>query len=211
MIRNIPLAKEPLRVRDKELVIFRPADLGSFLEKETLKISEFPFWARIWEAAIVLADFVATLIPPKRILEIGAGLGVPGLVAAAFGHEVTLTDHEEEPLEIIRRSAQANRLSVTVAKLDWFKPEDFGEFEVIIGAEVVYAGRFFQPLFDLFRHYLLPGGEIYLAHDRERLRVLAPFLKMAENQFEVATSVRRLRSGEDQYEIVLNRLRPKPW
>jgi len=58
--------------------------------------------------------------------------------------------------------------------------------------------------------YLLPGGEIYLAHDRERLRVLAPFLKMAENQFEVATSIRRLRSGEDQYEIVLNRLRPKP-
>ncbi|HIE32757.1 MAG TPA: methyltransferase domain-containing protein [Thermodesulfobacteriaceae bacterium] len=209
MIKDLSLVKEPLCVRGKEIVIFRPADLSPFFEGESLRVSEFPFWAKLWEAAIVLADFVATLTPPKRILEIGAGLGVPGLVAAAFGHEVTLTDYDEVPLELIQRSAQANGLSVRVARLDWFKPDDLGEFEIIIGAEVVYAGRFFQPLFDLFRHYLLPGGEIYLAHDRERLRVLAPFIKMAENQFDVATSIRRLRSGEDQYEIILNRLRPK--
>jgi len=209
MTRNLSLVKEPLRIRNKEIVIFRPADLEPFLKGEDLKLSEFPFWAKLWEAALVLADFVATLKPPKKILEIRAGLGVPGLMAAAFGHEVTLTDYDELPLELIQRSAQANGLSVRVAKLDWYKSGELGEFEVIIGAEVVYAGRFFQPLFELFRQYLLPGGEIYLAHDRERLRILAPFLKLAENQFEIATSIRRLCSEEDQYEIILNRLRPR--
>ncbi len=208
-MRNWPLVKETLKIRDRELVLFRPATLDPFLEGETFQVSRFPFWAKLWEAAIVLADFVATLEPPRKVLEIGAGLGVPGLTAAAFGHEVTLTDYEEAPLEIVQRSAEANGLKVRVARLDWLNPEDLGEFEVILGAEVVYAGRLFQPLLDIFRRYLLPQGEIYLAHDRERARVLVPFLKRAENEYEVATSLRRLRTSGETYEIVLNRLRPK--
>ncbi|MBX6423858.1 methyltransferase [Thermosulfurimonas sp. F29] len=208
-MKNCPLEKETLKIRGKELTVFRPASLEPFLEGEASQVSRFPFWAKLWEAAIVLADFVATLEPPRKILEIGAGLGVPGLTAAAFGHEVTLTDYEDTPLELARRSAEANGLSVRVARLDWLNPHDLGEFEVIVGAEVVYAGRLFQPLLDIFRRYLLPGGEIYLAHDRERARVLVPFLKRAEHEYEVATSLRRLRTENETFEIVLNRLRPK--
>ncbi len=207
--QDLPLVKEPLKIRGKEIVVFRPADLDPFFEGESFKLSEFPFWAKLWEASLVLADFVATLEPPKRILEIGAGLGVPGLTAAAFGHQVTLTDYDDLPLNLIQRSAEANGLSVKIVTLDWLNPNDLGQFDIILGAEVVYAGRLFQPLLDIFRRYLLPGGEIYLSHDRERMRILAPFLKMAENEYEVATSFRRLRTEEGTYEIILNRLRPK--
>ena len=202
------LTREIVKVRDRELVLYRPQDLDFYLQ-EGGSLENFPFWAKVWEASLVLADFVATLKPPRRILEIGAGLGLPGLTAAAFGHEVTLTDYESRPLELIRRSAEANGLAVRVARLDWFEPADLGEFDIILGAEVVYAGRLFEPLLQIFRRYLLPGGEIYLAHSRERARVLVPFLKRAEVEFEVAHSLRRLRSGDEVYEIVLNRLRPK--
>ncbi|WP_297056892.1 methyltransferase [Thermosulfurimonas sp.] len=201
-----PLVQENIQIRGRNLVFFRPESLDPFLTGDN---NSFPFWARLWEAAIVLADFVATLKPPRKILEIGAGLGVPGLAAAAFGHEVTLTDYEDVPLDLIRRSARLNGLEVRVSRLDWLNPEDLGEFEVIIGAEVVYAGRLFQPLLDIFRRYLLPGGEIYLAHDRERARVLVPFIQRAEHEYEVATSLRRLRTSDETHEVVLHRLRPK--
>jgi len=205
----VNLTQEIVKIRDRELVVVKPRDLDFYFQQEGQGLADFPFWAKIWEASLVLADFVATLEPSKRVLEIWAGLGLPGLAAAAFGHQVTLTDYEPRPLELIRRSAEVNGLEVRVARLDWFKPMDLGEFEVILGAEIVYAGRLFEPLLQIFRRYLLPGGEIYLAHSRERARVLVPFLKRAEVEFEVAHSLRRLRSGEEVYEIVLNRLRPK--
>ncbi len=208
MRERFPIVQEPVRIRDREISILRPANLEAFFSPES-PTQEFPFWAKLWESALVLADFVATLKPPKRILEIGAGLGVPGLVAAAFGHEVTLTEYQDPPLKLLAQAAEINGLKVRVTRLDWFQPVELGEFDIIMGAEIIYAGRFFQPLFDLFDRYLRPGGEIYLAHDRERARVLVPFLKLAENRFEVATSLRRLRTEEDTYEIILNRLRPK--
>ena len=40
-------------------------------------LSRFPLWAKIWPAAIVLAEYVARLKPEagKTLLEIGGGLG----------------------------------------------------------------------------------------------------------------------------------------
>ncbi len=207
-MKEVLLTREVLKIRGRELCVLRPADLDAVLE-EGKGLSGFPFWAKVWESALVLADFVATLKPPKKILEVGAGLGVPGLVAAAFGHEVTLTDYDQTPLLIAQRSAKENGLSLNIVKLDWLNPTDLGEFEVIIGAEVVFAGRLFQPLLDIFRRYLLPGGEVYLAHERDRIRVLAPFLKMAESHYEIATSIRRLKTEDGTVEVILNRLRPK--
>ncbi|BGP39121.1 hypothetical protein JCM10450v2_003075 [Rhodotorula kratochvilovae] len=53
----------------------------------------------VWNASILLADMVAAReieVEGKRVLELGCGLGLPGLVAARMGAElVALTDYDQ--------------------------------------------------------------------------------------------------------------------
>ncbi|WP_022853260.1 class I SAM-dependent methyltransferase [Thermodesulfatator atlanticus] len=206
------LEVEPLNIRGKVINIVKPANIEELIPEDPFeKVENFPFWIKIWEAAIVLADFMATIKPVNRVLEIGAGLGVVGLTAAAFGHkEVVITDYEDECLDFLRLNAALNNLAnVKVEKLDWRKPKDLGSFDIIVGAEVVFSGRFFESLYQLFHKYLVPGGVVYLAHDKERMRTLAPFLYLAEKEFEQAVSQRKLRADDEVYEIVISRLIPR--
>ncbi len=210
--RKYTLEYEPVHIRGKEIKLLKPGKIEELLEGDPFEdLENFPFWVKIWEAAVVLADFMASLTPQERILEIGSGLGLVGLTAALFGHkEVVITDHEEECLDFVRLNAILNGLdNVVVEKLDWNAPQELGQFNVIVGAEVVYSGRIFESLFRVFKKYLAPGGVIYLAHDKERMRTLAPFLYQAEKEYEEAVSQRRLRAGDEVYEVVISRLIPK--
>ena len=210
--KRYSLALEPLNIRGKEIKILKPGNIEELFGQNPLEnIENFPFWVKIWESAIVLADFIASIKPQRRVLEIGAGLGVVGLTAAAFGHqEVVITEQEPDSLDFIRLNAALNGLSnVKVEELDWENPKEMGQFDVIVGAEVAYTSRHFEPLFRLFKKYLAPGGAVYLAHDREQMRTLAPFLYLAEKEFEEAVSQRKLRTGDEVYEIIISRLIPR--
>ncbi|WP_456434199.1 class I SAM-dependent methyltransferase [Thermosulfuriphilus sp.] len=204
---------EPIAVRGRSIQFLRLGNLEPLLEQRDVltEVSNFPFWVKIWEGAVVLADFLASIeaSPPKRILEIGAGLGVAGLFAAASGHQVTITDGEEEPLDFVRVTAAVNNLEVEVARMDWSSPQDMGQFDLIVGAEVVYSSRIYEALLTLFRRFLKPGGTIYLSHSSERLRTLGPFLAKAEIEYDLAMSRRRLKAEDEVFEILLTRLTPK--
>ncbi|MFN3921176.1 MAG: class I SAM-dependent methyltransferase [Caldimicrobium sp.] len=204
---KLTLETEELTIRGKTLKICRPAKLEEIFEGDPFLESEkFPLWFKIWEASIVLADYVATLSPPLEILEIGAGLGIPSLVASAFGHKVLATDIEELPLKFLEKSAKENGLSIEVQKLDLLNPKLIKKFDVIMGAELVFKKKFYEPLLSLFINYLKPEGTILLAHSSERKASLIPFLHQAHSFFEIQTSIRRLRSEEEILEIILNRL-----
>ena len=66
---------------------------------------------------------VARDLPKEAaILEIGAGMGVVGLFMGACGYRVTITDFDEEVLELLRLNAAHNGLdTVSVRKLDWLE------------------------------------------------------------------------------------------
>ncbi len=212
LFRKYSLEVEPLSIRGKEIKLVKPSNIEELLPADSsTSLENFPFWVKIWEAAVVLADFMASLKPVERVLEIGAGLGVVGLTAAAFGHkEVVITDYEEECLDFLRLNAALNELeNVRIERLDWREPRELGQFDLIVGAEVVFSGRYFEHLYRLFHKYLAPGGIVYLAHDRERLRTLAPFLYLAEKEFEQAVSQRKLRAADETYEIIISRLIPR--
>jgi len=206
-IKNLTLETEEISIRGETLKIFLPAKLEEIFQGDPfLEVEKFPFWAKIWEASLILADYVATLGPPKRILELGAGLGVPSLVAAKFGHDVLATDYEELPLEFIKLSAKENNLNVKTKILDWRNPDLSQKFDLIIGSEVVFRKSLFEPLIELFKNYLEDEGEVILSHPSERKRVLIPFLYEAQKYFKVLTSIRRLKSDGETVEIILNKL-----
>ncbi|GBE12821.1 putative methyltransferase [bacterium BMS3Bbin14] len=207
------VAFEPLKLGAVRLNLLQVTDLEPLLEgKDPFKnVADFPFWVKLWEAAIVLAHFLTgqELKPGTTMLELGAGLGAPGLAAAAAGCTVTLSDYEERILDFERVSAAASKLdNVGFEMLDWKNPPDLPRFDIIAGAEILFREEFFAPLLDVLRRTLKPDGVVYLAHDAKR-NSLKPFLEMAEAEYKISASKRTLKSLDEDKVIVLNRLIPR--
>ncbi len=211
--KKYKVAFEDLRIRDHNLKLLQVTDIEPLLAgKDPFKnVSDFPFWVKLWESSMVLADLLAS-IPPKpgqTLLELGAGLGAPGLAAAACGYQVTLSDYEPHILDFQRVSAAASNLSGVKFKIiDWKNPPDLPQFDTIVGAEILFREEFFAPLLKIFRKLLAPGGTIYLAHDVRR-KSLPQFLMKAEKDYEIAVSTRKLSSEDGDLTIIVNRLLPR--
>jgi predicted nicotinamide N-methyase len=209
--KNYKVDFAPLRLRGKEIQLLQVTDLEPLLGgKDPFEnVEEFPFWVKLWEAAMVLADLMLTTPPAKEgqtLLELGAGLGAPGLAAALAGYRVTLTDYEPHILDFQRVSAAATGLKgVECRLLDWLKPPTLPRFDTLIGAEILFREEFFAPLLNIFRALLADQGVIYLAHDARR-KSLPKFLRLAEKEYEIATNARKMRSNDKELTIIVNRL-----
>ena len=209
--KNYKVDFEPLHLRGKEIQLLQVTDLEPLLAgKDPFQdVESFPFWVKLWEAAMVLADLMLTTPPTKEgqtLLELGAGLGAPGLAAALAGYRVTLTDYEPHILDFQRVSAAATGLKgVECRILDWLKPPTLPRFDTLIGAEILFREEFFAPLLNIFRALLEDQGVIYLAHDARR-KSLPKFLRLAEKEYEIATNARKMRSDDKELTVIVNRL-----
>ncbi|KAM3863979.1 histone-arginine methyltransferase METTL23 [Diretmus argenteus] len=110
----------------------------------------------VWPCAVVLAQYIWTHreeLKHKTVLELGAGVGLPGVVAASCGAKVTLSDSAELPLclENCRRSCEANSLAhVSVLGLTWgeISPDLLllPALDVILGSDVFYEPEDFESI-----------------------------------------------------------------
>jgi predicted nicotinamide N-methyase len=205
----------PIAIGEKklELYVIRNWDVfvNNLAEKGEEYIKEFPFWVRIWEASIVLADHLIRigLEKKKEVLEIGAGMGVTGLFLGAFGHKVTITDYEEDALELLRMNVKRNGLNnVSVKKLDWNNPDLTGKYDVICGSELVYNETSIGPIINLFRKYLQPEGTVFLSHDFRRMCIIK-FIGMVPGRFEIENIAKTLRGDDKLHKVVIHILRLK--
>ena len=207
------LTFDSLKVGDNKIRLLKIADLEQFLEGKDpfANVSEFPFWIRLWDAAMILSYVLGaqTETKGKRLLELGAGLGAPGLAAAAAGFEVTLSDYEDIIMDFQKVSAAASGLNnVQFYHFDWLNPPELEPFDVLAGAEILFRDEFFEPLLNVFKSCLKPDGLIYLAHDSKR-QSLGKFLKIAQNDFDIALKEQSFTRDGKKVTIIVNRLRHK--
>ena len=204
------LTFDRLKVGDKTLRLLKIADIEEILDGKDpfANVSEFPFWVKLWEGAMVLAYVMSSLPEPKgkTILELGAGLGAPGLAAAAAGFDVTISDYEEIIMDFQRVSAAASGIhNVTFTHLDWLNPPEIAPFDILAGAEILFREEFFQPLLNVFKKYLKTDGFIYLAHDARR-KSLPLFLEQAKKDFDIILSKQVIKKPNQSITIIVNRL-----
>jgi predicted nicotinamide N-methyase len=205
----------PIAIGGKRLELYGVSNWDVFVERLDREgeayVKEFPFWIKIWEASIVLTDHLAGmgLNTEKKVLEVGAGMGITGLFLGAMGHPVTTTDYEESALTLLQMNAEHNDLTnVRVEKLDWNKPDLVGKYDIICGSELVYARRFIKPIIELFKDYLHPKGHIFLAHDVRR-KCLRPFLEMISHDFETTNIMKVMKGNGDYHRVVIHTFRLK--
>jgi predicted nicotinamide N-methyase len=126
-----------------------------------------PYGVVLWPAAIALAHEVATRADEFRgrtVLELGAGTGLPGVVAASLGARVVQTDRHELALAVCRRNGERNRVTgIDYRQADWAEWSDAARYDWLIGSDVIYA----ESLHPLVRHILetnlAPAGRVLLA------------------------------------------------
>jgi len=131
-----------ITIRGTEWSLWRPPDLESLIDLEAFADDErIPYWADVWESAIVLAEDLALLDGAgRRLVELGCGLGLPALVAARRGFTVTATDYEEPALEGVRYNAARNGVcGLQTRVVDWRSPPaDLPPQDLVVAADVLY-------------------------------------------------------------------------
>lgn len=98
------------------------------------------------------------------VLELGCGLGLVGLVAAARGYRVGVADWDDDALEFVRASARRNDLpEPATLRLDW--RQEYPELRPgrIVAADVLYEARNLQPVAAFVRAHLRRDGFALIA------------------------------------------------
>lgn len=135
------MGKKELVIAGKKLIIYEPEDVCDPDTGRALTGS----W--VWDSALQLAHWIATQgqadfqLQAKTVLELGAGTGLPGLMAASLGAaHVFLTDIAPL-LPGLRTSVEANGLAdrVEVRELVWGSDEPWvGDVDLVLMSDVFY-------------------------------------------------------------------------
>ncbi len=166
------LFSDVVTVAGVRLELLRPESPETLLDEEAFAVDEFlPYWAELWPAARALADALPD-VREARVVELGCGLGLPSLVAAAKGAMVTATDWSPDAIDLVRTNAARNNVTLTAEVWDWRTP--CGErFDLALAADVLYERRNVEPVLARLRE-LAPEALVALAgrpYEEEFLRL----------------------------------------
>ena len=171
-----PLVREPVFVDDRTFHITHPGDSDRLLDNPTVRsnfaLDEYmPYWTDLWPGARMLAKVLLreTWPPGLLTLEIGCGLGLPGVVALSLGLRVVFSDCDATALEFAAANARDNGFdNFEVLQMDWrFPPPDL-RVPLLLASDLIYEMRNVGPLIQLVKKVLQPGGQCLLT-DQDRL------------------------------------------
>src|SRR3954447_14552705 len=122
-----------------EAVVTRADEARFLADRDERK----PYGVALWPAAIALAHELAARAGELRgrsVLELGAGAGLPGIVAASLGATVVQTDRHELALHLCRLNGEQNGVAgVEYRPADWAAWGDGRRYDWVLGSDVLYA------------------------------------------------------------------------
>jgi predicted nicotinamide N-methyase len=196
--------RETVFIDDYTFQIERPAESDRLLDhpwvRSAYAADEYvPYWPTLWPAARMLAKAVVRepweeYRQPIRVLEVGCGLGLAGVACLARGLKVTFSDVDKTALSFAAENARLNGFhDFRAMPLDFRAPPEGDRYPVVIGSDLMYEARLVEPLVELLRSVLAPGGMCLIA-DPDRLAARVFKWKLEEAGYDV--TARFIRAGE---------------
>jgi predicted nicotinamide N-methyase len=107
--------------------------------------------------------------PGLEALEVGCGLGLPGIAALSRGLHVTFSDYDATALRFAADNARANGFDdFQLLQMDWRCPPEGLRKPVVLASDLIYEIRNVAPLVTLLKQVLQPGG-VCLLTDQDRV------------------------------------------
>ena len=196
-----PLAREKVVVEGHTFVITRPEESDHLIDHPVVRAAfsrdeYLPYWADLWPAARMLAKAVLRepWPPGLEALEIGCGLGLPGVAALKAGLRVTFSDYDATALQFAAENARRNGFTqFQTLELDWREPPADLRVPVLLGSDLVYELRSVGPLVGLLKRVLAPDG-VCLLTDQDRVPSYQLRETLADEGLTFTTEV--VRAGE---------------
>ncbi len=196
-----PSIREEVFIDEHTFLIERPGESDRLFDHPAVRSAfaaddYLPYWADLWPAARMLAKVIVRETWPTGLeaLEIGCGLGLPGIAALARGLRVTFSDYDATALRFAADNARLNGFTeFTTLPMDWREPPEGVQFPLLLASDLLYEMRNVPPLVELIKRLLRPDGQCLLTDgDRVPSYVLRDMLAAEGLPFTTQT----LRAGE---------------
>ena len=192
--RRFMLADMPVDLPMGRVVLEKPRNPDDLIsEADFAEDDRLPYWADLWPAAIVLAEFLeqralqegaarkasGSEAAAERALELGCGLGLVTLAAMRAGYDVLATDYYADSTLLTARNAlRVTGREPALRMVDWRAfPDDLGTFDVVLAADVLYEKAYAPLVAEAIKRTLAPDGRA-LVSDQGRV-ALGLFLEEA--------------------------------
>lgn len=210
-----PPVREKVIVEGHTFLIDRPSESDRLLDDPAIRSAfaadeYMPYWADLWPASRMLARAVLRESWPAGMtaLEVGCGLGLPGIAALARGMKVIFSDCDLTAMRFAAANAKLNGFTnFELRPIDWRVPPADFKVPLVLASDLVYERRHVDPLVGLIVAVLAPGG-LCLLTDQDRPP--APYLRetLAANGLTFATQTMRAgEPGGHRYKGTLYRIR----
>jgi predicted nicotinamide N-methyase len=195
------LVREQVFVEGRTYFIDRPAKSDHLIDHPAVRSAfaadeYLPYWADLWPAARMLAKVILRekWAPGMEALEIGCGLGLPGIAALSVGLQVTFSDYDPTALRFAADNSLLNGFdNFRTLRLDWRAPPRDMHFPVVLASDLVYELRNVEPLVNLIKTVLAPCG-VCLMTDQDRVPSLAMREALTDSGLSFTTQI--VRAGE---------------
>ena len=170
------LVRDTVIIDGRKFIIERPEESERLMDHPAVRSAYvshqyLPYWTDLWPAARMLAKVILREPWPAGLeaLEIGCGLGLPGIAALTAGLRVIFTDADATALHFAGNNARINgHDQFRLLTLDWNNPPATLKVPVVLASDLIYEIRNVEPLVNVIRHVLEPDG-VCLLTDTDRI------------------------------------------
>lgn len=175
----------------------------------------------VWDAALLLADYLQTeagedgqatckfQFKGKKVVELGAGVGLVGMALAVLGAEVVVTD-QEYALPLLAKNVDVNFgdrsgvIAPMTEECQWGEPFKTcsrlaswkKSVDVVVFSDVLYHASAFLLLIETLHELVSPTSDVFFSFETRNESIEANFLQQLGNTFDVEEV-----SGEDSPQV----------
>lgn len=167
--RRCPLQEQVVTLGDREYRILACPDVEALLDAVETEagLEDFPYGVSLWAAAVALGKWLvqrADELPGRTVLELGCGVGLPGLVARSLGATVVQSDYLREAMDLARYNAAINGLTgIEFVTADWRAFDYRRTYDLVIGADIMYTRSLHRELSHVLARVVSAGGRLVLS------------------------------------------------
>lgn len=180
-----------LGYQDKEIDIFIPERIGDHFSTNA-ESGKRPRNDHRGPSDFALSKLIAhcpSLVDERNVLELGSGLGMVSAVACKYSrpNHVAITDRDKSLLSLAYASCvqlQRSKASVSRCCMDWKKPSTWPqqEYDMLLGADILYDKRSILPLVNVMQHYLCNEAK---PGTRRQAVIVDPVKQVNRNRFSM--------------------------